>query len=284
VAVAILVAVAGIAGLPALAWIAGALTLLALGVRGLTAGRGAPAPPPPVEAPFSPSVQVAVPVGLASNDVLETVERLETVLRDLRERATTPDTDGYLTECGDRVRTVTQTVSGFASGVSEASGRMDVLRSVMFQIMGQISEMSDVSDRISKMVDTIRRIASQTNLLALNATIEAARAGEAGRSFAVVAGEVRKLAEDSRAATESIDKIVTEVRELTEATIEVANSASEEVEGAKTEISGFDAGIASILGELQGVQGSVEAARTSARELADAITGTSRAQVRAGAR
>jgi methyl-accepting chemotaxis protein len=117
----------------------------------------------------------------------------------------------------------------------------------------------------------IRKIASQTNLLALNATIEAARAGDAGRSFAVVAGEVRKLAEDSRAATESIDQIVTEVRELTEATIEVANAASEEVEFAKSQVTGLDEGIGAVLGDLQQVQTSMETARVTVSELTEAI-------------
>ena len=133
------------------------------------------------------------------------------------------------------------------------------------------------------MVGTIRKIASQTNLLALNATIEAARAGDAGRSFAVVAGEVRKLAEDSRAATESIDRIVTEVRELTEATIEVANSASEEVESAKGHVGGLDECTATILSHLQLVRGSVDAARTSARELTDAIAQSPEVLTRAAA-
>ncbi|MEW8956217.1 methyl-accepting chemotaxis protein [Clostridium sp.] len=72
-------------------------------------------------------------------------------------------------------------------------------------LVGKLESVNIITDSISK-------IASQTNLLALNAAIEAARAGEAGRGFSVVAGEVRKLAENSKAAVENITKILNEIK------------------------------------------------------------------------
>lgn len=65
---------------------------------------------------------------------------------------------------------------------------------------------------LGDIVESITRIAKQTNLLALNATIEAARAGEAGRGFAVVASEVKKLAGDTRAATQRAAAIIEQTR------------------------------------------------------------------------
>jgi twitching motility protein PilJ len=107
---------------------------------------------------------------------------------------------------------------------------MQRIRSSVQATAKRIKTLGDRSLEISEIVKVINDITEQTNLLALNAAIEAARAGEAGRGFAVVADEVRKLAEHSRSATKDIAALIKAIQAETNDAVVVMEEGTREVE------------------------------------------------------
>ena len=114
-----------------------------------------------------------------------------------------------------------------AQEVQEAVKSIEKVKETTLNLKEQMLILGEKAANIGKVMGVINEVADQTNLLALNAAIEAARAGEAGRGFAVVADEVRKLAEKTMHATQEVEDAVLSIQEETKRNIEAVDRAAD---------------------------------------------------------
>ncbi len=147
----------------------------------------------------------------------EIVNQVETIVTKAEEASQEANTSATVSKDGREVVTTNRNVINDLAREVEASS-------------GAISNLVQDSEKVIEVLDIIEGIADQTNLLALNAAIEAARAGEAGRGFAVVADEVRQLAQNTSDATSDINDIMNNLRSAVSDTNRLMKKATEQAD------------------------------------------------------
>ncbi|GMT42266.1 MAG: hypothetical protein IEMM0002_0677 [bacterium] len=162
-----------------------------------------------------------------------------------------------------------QSASLAGKGMVDIKKMRSLVDSIVLRVEAASTEMQPLSenaDKIANIINVIDEIADQTNLLALNAAIEAARAGEQGRGFAVVADEVRKLAEKTTGATKEIEQIVRSIQGGTNASIDKINQSVISVHDGATAMDGIYAKVEQIVKSSHDSSGMIEQIAVAAEE------------------
>jgi methyl-accepting chemotaxis protein len=149
--------------------------------------------------------------------------------------------------------------------------QMDAIQNATNTSSTVIKELESKSNQIGEIVDIITSIADQTNLLALNAAIEAARAGEHGRGFAVVADEVRKLAENSGTAASQIADLLTEIKDGTHEAVASMDNGTKTVSDGVVALSGTVEAVQKIVEESNRIAQMAESIAAAAQEQSASI-------------
>jgi methyl-accepting chemotaxis protein len=157
-------------------------------------------------------------------------------------------------------------IEGTTRAVREATERAAVTAA-------QVERLNEAAERIGSVVSLIHSIAEQTNLLALNATIEAARAGEAGRGFAIVATEVKALADQTSQATGEIGVHVANMRQATADTVAHIREIADAMAVADSHTASISAAMAEQGQATEEITRGARLAATSSGEVADSVGG-----------
>ena len=156
-----------------------------------------------------------------ANQVATAVQEMSSTVQQVSENSN---------KAAEASRKAAETARDGGSIVEDTLAKMRAIADSVGQTAMKVQELGRSSNQIGEIIGVIDDIADQTNLLALNAAIEAARAGEQGRGFAVVADEVRKLAERTSKATKEITQMIQNIQTETQSAVEAMQSGTKQVE------------------------------------------------------
>jgi len=202
----------------------------------------------------------SVAVGAAAEEASINVETVASAAEEL---------SGSITEINRQVTDATQAANSAVEAAKQTNTTVEGL--------------AEAAQRIGEVVKMIQDIAEQTNLLALNATIEAARAGEAGKGFAVVASEVKNLANQTAKATDEIATQITSMQSVTGQTVEAIKDIGATIEQVNEKITGIASAAEQQGAATQEIARNVQNASTGTREVSNNIGDVTQAASETGA-
>lgn len=201
-------------------------------------------------------------IGATSNEITATAKELVQTIRSLSEVA---------------VQTADLANSG-QEGLMRMQSTIQQLMESSWGIASKLRVLNEKAANINSVVTTIGKVADQTNLLSLNAAIEAEKAGEAGLGFAVVAGEIRRLADQTAVATQDIEEMVKEIQTAVSDGVKGMEKFGESVRQGVSDVSQVGAQLGQIIDQVQAltprfeaVNQGVEAQASGAQQISEAL-------------
>lgn len=217
-----------------------------------------------------------------ANEIAATTAEIGATSRQIS--ATSRELETTMNEVGRVAQDTAQLANSGQTAIAGMEGTMRQIMDAAATISAKLAVLNDKTANVNTVVTTITKVADQTNLLSLNAAIEAEKAGEYGLGFAVVATEIRRLADQTAVATYDIEKMVKEMQSAVAAGVMGMDKFSEEVRRGVDEIRQVGAQLAQIIHQVQTllprfqvVNEGMHAQATGAQQISETLTQLSEA-------
>jgi len=227
---------------------------------------------------FETTVQdIVKTVAAASEQLIATSGSMQSIASDTSERATSvaaaaEEASVNVQSVASASEELSASINEISQQVAHASSLANDAASLTGQVSSRVDSLEQATGNIVGALKLISEIAEQTNLLALNATIEAARAGEAGKGFAVVASEVKALANQTSGATEEINNFVRSIEEASRQTIDGIRAISDQVNSISEANAAVSAAVEEQSAATREIAGNIEQASAGTSEVTENIT------------